>query len=74
MNYGQENEEWLNKITVAEIEQYMKEGHFAPGSMLPKVEAAVQYVKARPDGKAMITSLEMLARINEEGVGTEIFL
>ncbi|MHC5215166.1 carbamate kinase [Enterococcus sp. LJL128] len=72
LNYGKENEKWLNKVTVAEAEQYMKEGHFAPGSMLPKVEAAVQYVKARPGGKAVITSLEMLATINEEGVGTEI--
>ncbi|MCB5954340.1 carbamate kinase [Enterococcus sp. CWB-B31] len=72
LNYGKKNEQWLDQMTVAEAEQYMKEGHFAPGSMLPKVEAAVQYVKSRPDCKAVITSLEMLASIDEQGVGTEI--
>ncbi|MCB5950457.1 carbamate kinase [Enterococcus sp. BWT-B8] len=72
LNYGKKNEQWLDQMTIAEAEQYMKEGHFAPGSMLPKVEAAVQYVKSRPDCKAVITSLEMLASIDEQGVGTEI--
>ncbi|WP_086348984.1 carbamate kinase [Candidatus Enterococcus clewellii] len=72
LNFGKENEKWLDKMTVSEAEQYMKEGHFAPGSMLPKVEAAVQYVTARPDCKAVITSLEMLGGIGKERVGTEI--
>lgn len=72
LNFGQENETWLNKLTISEAEKYMKEGHFAAGSMLPKVEAAVQYVKARPEGKAVITSLEMLGDINKENIGTEI--
>lgn len=72
LNFGKEAEKWLDKMTVSEAEQYMKEGHFAPGSMLPKVEAAVQYVTARPDCKAVITSLEMLGGIGKERVGTEI--
>lgn len=58
VNYGKPNQKWLEKITVEEAEKYMKEGHFAPGSMLPKVEAAVKFVKSNPDKKALITSLE----------------
>ncbi|MBL1225173.1 carbamate kinase [Enterococcus sp. BWR-S5] len=72
LNFGKEDEQWLDQMTVAQAEQYMQEGHFAPGSMLPKVEAAVQYVKARPDCQAIITSLEMLGDIHKEGVGTKI--
>ena len=58
VNYGKPDQKWLDKITVEEAEQYMKEGHFAPGSMLPKVEAAVKFVKSNPDKKALITSVE----------------
>lgn len=72
LNFGKENEKWLDKVTVAELEQYIIEGHFAPGSMLPKVEAAIQYVKARPNCQAIITSLEMLGDIRKENVGTTI--
>ena len=38
INYGKPNEKWLGDITVAEAKQYIDEGHFAPGSMLPKVQ------------------------------------
>lgn len=58
VNYGKPNQKWLEKITIEEAEKYMAEGHFAPGSMLPKVEAAVKFVKSNPDKKALITSLE----------------
>ena len=58
INYGKPDEKWLEKMTIAEAEQYIKEGHFAPGSMLPKVEAAMQFAKSKPGRKALITSLE----------------
>jgi len=44
-------------MTVHEAEKYMEEGHFAPGSMLPKVMAAVKFVKNNPGKKSIITSL-----------------
>lgn len=72
LNFGKENEQWLDEVSVAELEQYIEEGHFAPGSMLPKVEAAIQYVKARPTCQAIITSLEMLGDIRNKNVGTTI--
>ncbi|MDO5100926.1 MAG: carbamate kinase [Eubacteriales bacterium] len=58
INYGKENEKWLDDLSVAEAEQYIKEGHFAPGSMLPKVQAAVEFAKSAPGRTALITLLE----------------
>ena len=58
INYGKPNEEWLGDITVAEAKQYIDEGHFAPGSMLPKVQAAVEFAESKPGRQALITQLE----------------
>ena len=58
VNFGKPDQKWLDKISVSEAEQYIKEGHFATGSMLPKVEAAIKFIKSNPDKKALITSLE----------------
>lgn len=51
-------EKWLDDITVEEAKQYIAEGHFAPGSMLPKVQAAVEFAESRPGRQALITLLE----------------
>ncbi|ABR50678.1 carbamate kinase [Alkaliphilus metalliredigens QYMF] len=48
----------LDEITIEEALQYIEEGHFAPGSMLPKVKAALKFVQSKPGRKALITSLE----------------
>ena len=58
VNFGKPDQKWLDEISVSEAEQYIEEGHFAPGSMLPKVEAAIKFIKSNPDKKALITSLE----------------
>lgn len=57
-NYGQENEEPVYAMRVAEAEELMKQGQFGEGSMLPKIEAAVAYLEKVPDGRVLITSLE----------------
>ena len=59
INWGKPNQESLERMTCAEAEQYCKEGHFAPGSMLPKVQAAMSF--ARTGGEAIIASLENAA-------------
>ena len=59
-------------MTVAEAEEYIAQGQFAPGSMLPKVEACIEYVRAFPEGKALITSLECAAAGLEGKTGTVI--
>ena len=46
LNYGKDNEQWLDQVNLTELEQYIQEGHFAPGSMfLPKVQAAMDFVQ-----------------------------
>ncbi len=57
LNFNKPDQKDLNQITVEEAEKYIDEGHFAPGSMLPKVQAAVSFVKQNPGKKAIITSL-----------------
>jgi carbamate kinase len=58
INFNRANQKNLHKITVSEAERYMSEGHFAPGSMLPKVKAAVMFAASKPGRKSVITSLE----------------
>ncbi len=60
----------LNKLTVKEALQYIKEGHFAPGSMLPKVRAAIKFVQSKPERVALITSLEKVKEGIEGEAGT----
>lgn len=57
INYQKPNQQELSFMTVADAEKYMEEGHFAPGSMLPKVMAAVKFVKGNSNRKSIITSL-----------------
>ena len=59
-------------MTIAEAEEFIAQGQFAPGSMLPKVEACIEYVRAFPEGKALITSLECAAAGIEGKTGTVI--
>ncbi|MBU5675334.1 carbamate kinase [Alkaliphilus sp. MSJ-5] len=72
INFNKPNEKWLSELTIAEAEKYITEGHFAPGSMLPKVMAAVDFVKGRPGKKAIITSLEGALRALQGETGTVI--
>ena len=58
LNFGKPDEKWLNDVSVEEAEQYVKEGHFAPGSMLPKVQAAMDFASSKPGRTALITLLE----------------
>ena len=58
INFRKENEQWLDAITPDEARRYAAEGQFAPGSMLPKVEAAVKFAESKPGRTALITLLE----------------
>ena len=71
INFNKPNQQWLDAITVAEAKQYLGEGHFAPGSMKPKIEAAVDFVE-RAGKPAIITSLESLSRAVRGETGTRI--
>lgn len=58
LNFGKPDETWLQNVSVAEAEEYISQGHFAPGSMLPKVQAAVDFAGSKPGRTALITLLE----------------
>ncbi|MBM5597601.1 carbamate kinase [Listeria seeligeri] len=72
INYNQPNQKKLEQVTVSELEKYIGEKQFAAGSMLPKIEAATAFVKARPSAKAIITSLENIGAMLEYEAGTVI--
>lgn len=72
INFGKPDQKWLGEITVGQAEQYIKEGHFAPGSMLPKVEASIRFVKAKKGHRAIITSLDNAYKAVMESEGTII--
>ncbi|WP_122646819.1 carbamate kinase [Enterococcus mediterraneensis] len=69
VNYQKPDQKKLETVTVSEMKQYIEEKQFAPGSMLPKVQAAIQFVEACPNAKAIITSLENIENLltNEDG-------
>ena len=58
INYGKPDEKWLDSLSVEEARTYIEEGHFAPGSMLPKVEAAIKFAESKQGRSALITLLE----------------
>ena len=72
INFNKPNQRDLDSMSVAEARQYIAEGHFAPGSMLPKVDAAVSFVESKPWRSAVITSLEKAAEALTGSAGTKI--
>lgn len=72
INFGKEDEKWLSTIDFETTNRYIAEGHFAPGSMLPKVEAALSFAKSKPGRKSLITSLEKAKEGIEGKTGTII--
>ena len=58
INFNKPNQENLSNMNLADAARYCAEGQFAPGSMLPKVQAAMKFVRAYPSKKAIITSLD----------------
>ncbi len=71
LNFGKPDQKNLDDISIADAERYMGEGHFKPGSMLPKVEAAVQFLK-KGGQQVIITSPEMLGDAVKGHAGTRI--
>ncbi|WP_130863189.1 carbamate kinase [Bacilliculturomica massiliensis] len=74
INFNKPDQKDLAEMTVAEAEKYCEEGHFAPGSMLPKVQAAIKFAKANPGKKAIITSLYSAVDALDGKTGTVITL
>jgi len=72
LNFNKPNQITLDKLTVAEAKKYIEEGHFAKGSMLPKIQAIVRFLEA--GGKeAIVTNPESLEKALKGETGTHIY-
>lgn len=72
INFNKPDQEDLTALSLADAAKYCEEGQFAPGSMLPKVQAAMKFVRANPEKKAIITSLDKAIDALEGKTGTVI--
>ncbi|MCO1603942.1 carbamate kinase [Desulfosporosinus nitroreducens] len=72
LNYGKPNEKALDKVTLAELKQYVAENHFAPGSMLPKIQAVISFLE-NGGKEAIITNPESLEEAVAGKTGTHIY-
>ena len=72
VNYAKPDQRWLSQISVEEARAYIAQGQFAPGSMLPKVEAAVEFASSLPGRRALITLLEKAGEGLKGETGTVI--
>lgn len=72
LHFGKPDQKDLDQITLKEAEQYVEEGHFAAGSMLPKVKAAMKFIENKEDGISVICSLEQVSEALSGKTGTRI--
>lgn len=72
INFNEDNEEKLEKVTVEEMHKHADDGQFAPGSMLPKVEACLEFVESNDGRSAIVTSLEKAGEALNGEAGTLI--
>lgn len=73
LNFGKPNQIDLDKMTVEEAKKYIEEGHFAKGSMLPKIEAAVQFAESKEGRVAIISTLNNCLEAIKGTKGTRIY-
>lgn len=71
INYGTNSEQALGKVTVSQVEKYLEEGQFGKGSMAPKIESAIKFVKEGGE-KSVITSLDSAVAAFNGQAGTII--
>lgn len=74
INFNKPDQKDLDEMSVSEAKRFIEEGHFAKGSMLPKVESCIEYLEAAGSGKALITSLEKAREALQGKTGTIIHL
>ena len=72
LDYNKETQREVDEMSMSEAKEYMSQGQFAPGSMLPKVEACISFIEKNPKGKALISSLESAKPAIEGKTGTVI--
>ena len=73
LNFGKADQIWLDQVTLAEAKQYLSEGHFAKGSMEPKVQAIIGYLE-KGGKEAIVTTPENIGRALNDETGTRFIL
>ncbi|MCM1135806.1 MAG: carbamate kinase [Clostridium sp.] len=72
VNFGKDNQQAVSSLTVSDAEKMIADGEFEAGTMLPKIEAAIAYLSANPQGSALITSLEAVSDALKGRAGTVV--
>lgn len=72
INFGKPDQRWLQQLSVVEAESYMLEGHFGKGSMGPKIEAVLNYVRDNSPAEGVITDIEHMGEALAGTAGTRI--
>jgi len=72
INFGKPDQCWLARISVAEAEQYLRDGQFGKGSMAPKVEAVLDYLRQVPGGEGVVTDIPNMGAAFARQAGTRI--
>lgn len=72
LRFNQPGQRWLDRITAGEAQAWLAEGHFLKGSMAPKIEAVLEYLRRCPQGEALITNPPNLTRALAGETGTRI--
>ena len=73
LNFNKPNQKELDRVTLNKVKKFVKEVHFAPGSMLPKIKVAINFLEDGNDGsrEVIITNLENISRAIQEETGTK---
>jgi len=71
LNYGQPNQRDLDQVSMTELKQYVQQNHFAPGSMLPKIQAVIGFLE-RGGKRAIITNADLLEEATAGKTGTHV--
>ena len=73
LNYGKPDQVTLDRLSTREAERYIREGHFAKGSMLPKIEACLSFLRVRSDATAVIAALDNVRNAVYADGGTKLY-
>ena len=72
IRFGRSDQQWLDRISVAQAQAFAAEGHFGAGSMGPKIEALIKFVRATAQGRGVITNIESIEAALRGETGTWI--
>ncbi len=73
LNYGRVDYKYLDKVSTSDAKDYLRQGHFPPGSMGPKIQAVINFLESGGE-QAIITSIEKIKEALEGKAGTHFFI